>query len=57
MWDWRDGPAGKSSGCSSRGPDFDSQHLQSGSQLSVTPVPEDPRASLASMGIRHASDV
>jgi hypothetical protein len=27
-WDWRDGPAVKSTGCSSRGPEFKSQHPQ-----------------------------
>ena len=34
---WRDGSAGKSTGCSSRGPGFNSQHAHGSSQLSVTP--------------------
>ena len=32
----------KSTGCSSRGPGFNSQHTHDSSQLFVTPVPEDP---------------
>jgi hypothetical protein len=32
----------KSTGCSSRGPHFNSQHPHDGSQLYVTPVPGDP---------------
>jgi hypothetical protein len=32
-------------GCSSRGPEFNSQHLHGSSQLSVTPVPGDRTAS------------
>jgi hypothetical protein len=39
---WRDGSAVKNTGYSSRGPGFSSQHPHSSSQLSVTPVPEDP---------------
>jgi hypothetical protein len=35
---WRDGSAVKSTGCSSRGPGFNSHHPRGGSQLSVTPV-------------------
>jgi hypothetical protein len=31
----------KSTGCFSRGPEFDSQHLHGGSQPSVAPVPGD----------------
>jgi hypothetical protein len=31
----------KSTGCSSRGPGFDSQHLHGGSQPPMTPVPGD----------------
>ena len=38
---WRDDSAVKSTGCSSRGPGFNSQHLHGSSQLSVTPVPGD----------------
>jgi hypothetical protein len=34
--DWSDGSAVKSTGCSSRGPEFNSQKLHGGSQLSVT---------------------
>jgi hypothetical protein len=34
--DWRDGSAVKSTDCSSRGPEFNSQHLHGGSQSSVT---------------------
>ena len=37
----RDGSAVKKTSCSSRGPRFDSQHQYSGSQQSVTAVPED----------------
>jgi hypothetical protein len=32
---WRDGSAGKSTDCSSKGPEFKSQHPHGGSQLSV----------------------
>jgi hypothetical protein len=39
--DWRDGAAGKSTGCFSRGPGFISQHTHGSSKLSVIPVPED----------------
>ena len=35
---WRDGSTVKSTSCSSRGPRFDFQHPDGGSQLSVTPV-------------------
>jgi hypothetical protein len=35
----RDGSVFKSTGCSSRGPRFNSQHPYNGSQISVTPVP------------------
>ena len=38
--DWRVGSAVKSTGCSCRGPRFDSQHPHGGSQSSVIPVPE-----------------
>jgi hypothetical protein len=37
----KDGIAIKSTGCSSRGQGFQSQHPYGGSQLSVTPVPGD----------------
>jgi hypothetical protein len=37
----RDGSAVKSTGCSSRGPQFDSQHPYGSSQLPATPVPGD----------------
>jgi hypothetical protein len=33
--DWRDGSAVKITNCSSRGPEFNSQHLHGGSQPSV----------------------
>jgi hypothetical protein len=36
-----DGSEFESTDCSSRGPGFNSQHPQSSSQLSVTPVPGD----------------
>ena len=36
---WRDGSAAKSTGCSSRGPGFNSQHPHGSLQLSGTPVP------------------
>jgi hypothetical protein len=39
MGGWRDGSVVKSTGCSSRGPRFNSQHLHGSSQLSATPVP------------------
>jgi hypothetical protein len=39
--DWRDGSVVKSTGCSSRGPGFNSHLPHGGSQLSITPVPED----------------
>ncbi|CAH6942478.1 Sorcs1 [Phodopus roborovskii] len=42
---WRDGSAVKNIGCSCRGPGFNSQHQQGGSQASVTPVPRDPTPS------------
>ena len=38
---WRDGLAVKSTSCSSRGPEFNSQHPHGSSKLSVTPVPGD----------------
>jgi hypothetical protein len=38
---WRDGSVVKSPDCSSRRPGFNSQHLHSSLQLSVTPVPGD----------------
>jgi hypothetical protein len=34
-WGWRAGLAVKSTGCSSRGPEFNSQHPHGGSQPSV----------------------
>ena len=34
-WGWRDGSAVKSTDCSSRGPEFNSQQLHGGSQPSV----------------------
>jgi hypothetical protein len=34
-WDWRDGSAVKSTDCSSRGPEFNSQQPHGGSQPSV----------------------
>ena len=39
--DWRDGSVVKSTGYSSRGPRFNSQHPLGSSQQSVTPVPGD----------------
>ena len=36
MLGWRDGSAVKSAGCSSRGPEFNSQQPHGGSQPSVT---------------------
>jgi hypothetical protein len=42
---WRDGLAVKSTGCSSRGPGFKSQHPYGTSQLSITPVLEVPTPS------------
>ena len=38
---WRGGSGVKSTGYSSRGPGFNSQHLHDSSHLSVTPVPGD----------------
>ena len=38
---WRGGSAVKSTGCSSRGAGFNSQHPHGGSEPSVTPVPGD----------------
>ena len=38
---WRDGSVVMSTGCSSRGPGFYSQHPQGSSWMSVTPVPWD----------------
>ena len=38
---WRDGSEVESTGCSSRGPEFNSQHPHGSSQLSVTPGPGD----------------
>jgi hypothetical protein len=38
---WRDGSVIKSIGCSSRGPEFNSQYPRGDSQLSVTQVPVD----------------
>ena len=35
LWGWRDGSAVKSTICSSRGPEFNSQQPLGGSQLSV----------------------
>jgi hypothetical protein len=37
---WRDGSVVKYTGCPSREPEFNSQHLHGSSQLSVTPVLE-----------------
>jgi hypothetical protein len=42
---WRDGSAVKSTSCSSRGPQFKSQHPDGSSQLSVTPFQGDPTPS------------
>ena len=39
---WRDDSVVKNTGCSSRGPRFNSQYPHGGSQLSVTSVPGDP---------------
>jgi hypothetical protein len=36
---WRDGSTAKSTGCSSRGPAFNSHHPHANSSLTVTPVP------------------
>jgi hypothetical protein len=41
----REGSAAKGTGCSCRGPGFSSQHLQGGSQPSVTPVSLHPTPS------------
>ena len=38
---WRDDSAVRSTGCSSRGPGFNSQNPHGGSQLSVAPIPGD----------------
>jgi hypothetical protein len=38
---WRDGSAVKNTGCSSKGPGFNSQHPRGSSHLPVTPVPGD----------------
>jgi hypothetical protein len=35
LWGWRDGSVVKSTGCSSRGPEFNSQESHGGSQASV----------------------
>ena len=43
--DWRDGSGVKSTGCSYRGPRFNSLHPHGGSQPSITPVPGDPMPS------------
>jgi hypothetical protein len=43
--DWRDGSAVKSTGCFSKGPEFNSHHQQGRSQMSITPVPGDPTPS------------
>jgi len=40
-WGWKDGSVIKSTGCSSRGFRFNSQHPCGSSQLSVIPVPGD----------------
>lgn len=47
----------ESSGCSSRGTRSDSQHLHSGSQPSITPVPENLIPFLASKATRHTPGV
>lgn len=54
-WGWRGGLKVRSSGCSYRGPSFSSQHPDSGSQPSVTPVTGDYLPSLASEG-QHACE-
>lgn len=41
IWSWRDGSAGKSIGCSCRGPGFSSQRPQGRSQPSTTVTPSD----------------
>jgi hypothetical protein len=41
---WRDGSVIKSTGCSSRGQRFDSQHPHGSLQSSLTPVPGDSSA-------------
>jgi hypothetical protein len=51
---WRDGSAIKSTGCSPRGPGFDSPHPRRGSELPVTPVPGNLIHSLGSTGTRRA---
>ena len=54
MWGLRDGSVvTKSTGCSSRGPEFDSQHPHGASQPSVTLVPGDPVPFPFSPGLRH----
>ena len=53
---WRDFLIVKSTG-SSRGPWFNSQHLQCSSQLSVTPAPEHPHTPLVSASTRHPHDI
>jgi len=40
--DWRDGSVVRNTVCSSRGPEFNSQHPHGSSQPSVTPLPGDP---------------
>lgn len=49
---WRESSAIKSTHCSSRGLDFDSQQPYGRSQLSVLPVPGDLRTSLTSVGTK-----
>jgi hypothetical protein len=44
MRGWRDGSVVKSTGCSSKGPRFNSQYPHGGSQLSITSVPGESNA-------------
>jgi hypothetical protein len=50
----RDGPAVKSTGCSFRGPTFNSQHLHGSLQMSVTPVPGNSMLSSGLCGYQYA---
>ena len=47
----------KNTGCSSRGPEFDSQHPYGGSQSSLTPGPGDPTLLSDLCGHTHVAHI
>ena len=53
---WRDGSVVKSTGCFSRGPGYNSQHLHDGSPPHATPAPENlmPSSGLCTSGSMYA---